>query len=590
MAFIWSSITRPMRSALLRVHDPVQRIQFKIFYFVFLLNFLKIAGFITLAVFQDDHEKFVTSVIAVIMTVVVLKYLLTKPQSLNIIIHFGILTGVFFLFNSIFYLKAGLSLLSIQSVFMISMWSFYALKGKWGFFYSVLAVIPLFYSMIFDGVVQIPVDHAQQAFFLFMTVTNLGITFTALFYYRNFLFQTIASKDKLFRELQEVNSKQRMFFSSMSHELRTPLNSVVGMTNILMDGHTNQEQKENLDILKLSADNLLNLINNILDINKFDLGKVELEAIEFSLNQLLQNAFAGLKIGAREKEIDFILTIDPELEHTNVIGDPTRLLQVILNLGSNAIKFTEKGHVKIEVKVLEKMNASAALRFSVHDTGLGMTEEAQQHVFDPFKQASSDTSRKFGGTGLGLSIVRQLIGLHGSQIHVESKLNEGTLFYFDLTYTLCAAQSITGPKIIPLVPSSAKVSSLRILLAEDDKMNIFFMRKLFSKWGISLNIVENGLEAVKALETADYDLILMDLQMPVMNGYEATSCIRKMLNPVKANVHIIALTASLSEDIGVLVTASGMNDILSKPFRPEQLYEKLEQVPLYNFEADLANP
>ncbi len=589
MLFIWSAINRPLKATLKRIQDPVQQVQVKILYFVFLLNFVKISGFIAVAIFENDSKKLFMGAVAFILTTVILKYLLSKPKYLNLLVHCGILTGTFFLFNSIFYIQSGLTLLTIQSVFMISMWSFYALDGKWGFFYSILAVIPLFYSMIFNGNIQLPVDVAQRYFLLFMTVINLCITFTALFYYRNFLFNTIATKDQLFKALQEVNENQRMFFSSMSHELRTPLNAVVGMTNLLIDDNENKEQKENLDILKFSAENLLSLINNILDINKFDLGKVELEKIKFNLSQLLQNAFAGLKVGAKEKNLDFILTIDPLLENKNILGDPTRLLQIILNLGSNAIKFTKKGHVKIEVIALEKIEERVTLRFSVTDTGLGMTEEEQQTIFDPFKQASVGTLRKYGGTGLGLSIVKKLVHLHGSSIFVKSELHLGTSFYFDVNYALSAAVAEVNRTIIPLMPSSAEVSGLRILLAEDNMMNIFFMKKLFSKWGIRLDVAENGLEAVKLLEDKDYDLILMDLQMPVMDGYEATVCIRKMFNPVKANVYIMALTAAVSEDLNLRVTHAGMNDILGKPFRPEQLYEKLKHLPVNSFHADLVS-
>jgi signal transduction histidine kinase len=568
MIFIWSIITGPLKATLLRIQDPIQQARLKMFYFVFLLNFVKITGLFSVAIIQQDSKKLLICALAVVITIIILKLLVTKPQYLTRLIHLGILTGIFFLFNSSFYLNSGLTILTIQTIFMVCMWSFYALEGKWGFFYSIIATIPLFYDLLVDGNISMPVDVVQTYFFLYMTAINLAITFTTHYYYKNILFQTIKTKERLLKELEDVNKSQSLFFSSMSHELRTPLNSVIGMTNILIDGNENKEQRENLDILKFSAENLLSLINNILDLNKIDLGKVELEKINFNLHQLMQNACAGLKMGALEKKLDFILVVDPLLEHKNVTGDPTRLLQIILNLGSNAIKFTKNGLIKIEVQVVERVNDVVTIRFSVEDTGVGMSAEEQKHVFEPFTQASVQTTRKFGGTGLGLSIVKELVNLHHSRIQVKSELNVGTAFNFDIDYTLTTVHADLQDLSVSLVESSNEVLELRVLLAEDN-----FMKKLFSKWGIKLDVAENGLEVIKALEVNDYDVILMDLQMPIMDGYEATATIRKMSNLIKANIHIIALTASISEDLSTTVKEVGMNDMLNKPFMPQKLYE-----------------
>ena len=217
------------------------------------------------------------------------------------------------------------------------------------------------------------------------------------------------------------------------------------------------------------------------------------------------------------------------------------------------------------------------LQFSVKDTGLGMTAEQQQHVFNPFTQADSNTTRNFGGTGLGLSIVKQLLTLHHSSIVLKSELNAGAEFTFNLEYPL--AGEVPRPMMVPRMENpDVDVSELKILLAEDNMMNILFMEKLLSRWGITLDVAANGLEVMELMAQNYYDLILMDIQMPEMNGYEATMKIRELPDPVKAGIYIIALTASVSEDVHAKVLEAGMNDTLSKPFKPEQLYEKLQHV------------
>jgi len=579
MLSIWRFINRPLQKTLQSVEDPIRQALITVFYYVFLLNFVKIAAILLGAIYHHQINKIVACFLATVFTILVIKTLLIKVKHLKLLIHIGIFSGVLFLYSSTIFFKSNIALLNIQSVFMICMWSFYALKGKWGFVYSTLATIPLFYEFIVEGVAPIPLDIGQTIFIVFMTLLNFSIIFMAHYYYTNILYRTITAKNKLFEELAEVNRNKALFFSSMSHEFRTPLNSVIGMTNILLHGNENKEQKENLDILKFSAENLLVLINDILDINKIDSGNVQLEAISFNLNNLVKNAWGGLIIKANEKGLQLKLTLDPLLEHKNVIGDPTRLLQIILNLVINAIKFTNEGEVALTIAIIENGDEMVTLHFSVKDTGMGLSEEQQRYIFDPYTQASIQTTRNFGGTGLGLSIVQQLVSLHHSSIHIKSELNAGAEFYFNITYPLA-----NNTVEIRLVPDSVKplveVSRLRILLAEDNMMSVLFMKKLFSNWGIMLDVAVNGLEVIALMETKDYDLILMDLQMPEMDGFEAAVKIRRMDDVVKANIHIIALTASVSDEVNIKVTEVGMNDCLSKPFNPDRLYEKLQYLPL----------
>ena len=576
MISILTLINNPLQKTLNKVDNPIEHAHIKVFYYVFLMNVVKFCVLIPGYMLTHAYLRIGFSVLALAITLFVIDFLLKKPQYLYKLIHLALITKVAALILGTVLYNGSLTLLTIQDIFMVCMWSFYALKDKWGFHYAWLATVPLFYPIIVHGSVYMPLgvpEFSSPAFIIVLTI-NFFIIFFAHYYYSSFLYDTIDSKEKLYVELEDANRNQTLFFSNISHELRTPLNAVIGMANLLIDGNENKEQKENLDILKFSAENLLSLINDILDLNKIGAGHVELEAIPFKLKELLDNACAGLRIKATEKDLYCRVEISPELADVSVLGDPTRLLQIIFNLVGNGIKFTKKGGVEINVTKGQAAAGKILLHFSIKDTGIGMTPAQQQHVFDPFTQAGSHTTRNFGGTGLGLSIVKQLLTLHNSTIVLKSELYAGAAFTFDLEYPLAKE----APRVmVPRMENpDIDISELKILLAEDNMMNILFMEKLLSRWGITVDVAANGLEVMELMAQNYYDLILMDIQMPEMNGYEATMKIRELPDPVKAGIYIIALSASVSEDVHAKVVEAGMNDTLSKPFKPEQLYEKLQ--------------
>lgn len=572
-------LNNPLQKTLRGVSDPIQHAQITVFYYVFLMNVVKICVLIPGYIASHDYQLLGYSAMGLAMIAVIINFLLSKPEHLTKLIHVVLIIKISMLIGGTVFYNGNLTLLTIQDIFMVCMWSFYALKGKWGFHYAWIATIPLFYPIIVEGAVFIPLgmsDLSSIPFIIVLTI-NFFIIFFAHYFYSSFLYDTIESKENLYVALEDANRKQTLFFSNMSHELRTPLNAVIGMANLLIDGNENKEQKENLDILKFSAENLLSLINDILDLNKIGTGNVELEAIPFKLKELLDNACAGLRIKATEKDLYCRVALSPDLADVTVVGDPTRLLQIIFNLVGNGIKFTRDGGVEIKVTKGEAAEGRVLLHFSIKDTGIGMTPAQQQHVFDPFTQADSHTTRNFGGTGLGLSIVKQLLTLHNSAIVLKSELNAGATFTFDLDYPL--AEEAPRPMMVPRLENpDIDISELKIMLAEDNMMNILFMEKLLGRWGITIDVAANGLEVMELMSKNYYDLILMDIQMPEMNGYEATMKIRQLPDPVKAGIYIIALTASVSDDVHVKVVEAGMNDNLSKPFKPEQLYEKLQHV------------
>jgi signal transduction histidine kinase/ActR/RegA family two-component response regulator len=386
---------------------------------------------------------------------------------------------------------------------------------------------------------------------------------------------------------EKSSQVQSEFLSTMSHEIRTPLNAVIGMSNLLLMESPRADQKENLDILRFSAANLLTLVNDVLDFNKIESGKITFENIKFNLDELMQNICGAQMMKAEEKGLTFKLQVDDYLKTRYLIGDPTRLSQIIFNLVSNAIKFTTRGTVKVSVSCMEDRHNEAAIRFSIRDSGIGIAHDKMASIFEPFTQESITTTRKFGGTGLGLSIVKRLLDLQGGSISVTSEIGVGSDFSVNMEFPVSTDVIIpeeTGKKF-DATPTenmpgnkhkaALQINKLQVLIAEDNAVNVMLMKKLFSKWDIVPTVAENGERAIELLQYGNFDVILMDLQMPVLDGIEATKIIRQMVDPKKANTPIIALTASALFDIKDKVYNSGMNDYISKPFKPNELLEKI---------------
>jgi CheY-like chemotaxis protein len=363
----------------------------------------------------------------------------------------------------------------------------------------------------------------------------------------------------------------------MSHEIRTPLNAVIGMSNLLMMNNPRPDQGENLEILKFSANNLLAIVNDVLDFNKIESGKVVFENIRFNMVELMKSICGGQVIKAEEKGLTFKLDVARGLNNKILIGDPTRITQIIYNLVSNAIKFTEKGNVWVTVLCLEDRHNTMTLKFIVKDTGIGIEQKNLQIIFEPFTQESITTTRQYGGTGLGLAIVKRLLDLQGYQMSVTSEIGVGSEFSFNMEFPVSTEEPGNRSDNLSYTASDDG-NNMRVLIAEDNPVNVLLMKKLFSKWNIVPAIAENGARAVEMMQYGNFDIILMDLQMPVLNGFEASMEIRKMADPRKSNIPIIALTASALSDIREQVFGAGINDYISKPFKPEELMEKMQHL------------
>jgi PAS domain S-box-containing protein len=388
----------------------------------------------------------------------------------------------------------------------------------------------------------------------------------------------ITAKKKAEHEL--VNAKEEalqlsrakdMFISVMSHEIRTPLNAVIGMSHLLLDENPLESQKENLSILKFSAENLMTLINDVLDFTKIETGNIELEKANVDMRDLIQSITASMQYKAIQNNIYLKYNIDNDVP-AYVIGDRARLTQILLNLVSNSVKFTSKGGVNIDLKVIEQSTKSVRIRFAVSDTGIGIANDKLNTIFESFKQAEADTTRNYGGTGLGLAISKRLIELHDSRINVDSVLGEGSTFWFTITFQKIEDQTIN---------KNNKVDTglnINVLVVDDNQINRLLINKVLKKWGATADFAENGKEAIDKLEQyKNFDVVLMDIHMPVMGGLEATGVIRGKDDPYFKKLPIIALTASmLSNEMGQ-IGGAGMDDYILKPFDPKTLHDKLSR-------------
>ncbi|MEL6675837.1 MAG: ATP-binding protein [Bacteroidota bacterium] len=365
------------------------------------------------------------------------------------------------------------------------------------------------------------------------------------------------------------------FLSNMSHEIRTPMNAVIGLTNLLLESEPREDQQEYLNTIQFSGNNLLVIINDILDFNKMEAGKVELESIPFSIQEMANSIYQALIPKAKAKGLDLTIEIDAQVP-PRLMGDPVRMSQILTNLINNAVKFTLEGSVRFIMREERRDEKDITLYFGVEDTGIGIPADKLEHIFESFSQSNSNTTRKFGGTGLGLAISRELVHIYGGKLSVKSTLGEGSTFYFTLTLPLCQPEEQAGvaqknPLRLPQTTFTGLEGS-KALLVEDNKINQLVASRYLKKWGIRYEIANNGLEACEMIQQKDFDLVLMDLHMPERDGLEACRCIRAMEDPYFHQVPIIALTASVVGDILGEVIRAGMNGYVSKPFQPAELY------------------
>lgn len=364
-----------------------------------------------------------------------------------------------------------------------------------------------------------------------------------------------------------VKAKQQ-FLSNMSHEIRTPMNAIIGFTKVVLKTELSEKQKEYLNAIKISGDALIVLINDILDLAKVDAGKMIFEQTPFKLASSISAMLHLFEPKIQEKNLTLIKEYDKNIPKV-LCGDPVRLHQIILNLVSNAVKFTTTGKITVKVQLKKEEQGKVFIEFFVSDTGIGISKNKIEHIFENFQQATSDTSRLYGGTGLGLAIVKKLIEAQNGSIHVRSVLGEGSTFSFTLGFQTTTKETELDTGIAEQTPA---IKNIKVLVVEDIVLNQLLMKTLLDDFGFERDIAANGRIAIEKLETNVYDIILMDLQMPIMNGFETTEYIR---NIMKSDIPIIALTADVTTVDLAKCRAVGMNDYIAKPIDDRLLYSKL---------------
>ncbi len=380
------------------------------------------------------------------------------------------------------------------------------------------------------------------------------------------------------KDMAEAAAKAKaIFLANMSHEIRTPMNGIVGMVDILKRTPLSKEQLEYLDIIQISGANLLMIINDVLDFSKIEAGQITFESIHFNLSDEVSEVIKLLKYKADQKGLELSYSLGPDVPEM-LVGDPLRLKQVLINLCNNSIKFTTEGFVKIKVETIKLNENKVVLKFEVQDTGIGISSENQLKLFKSFSQADVSTTRKFGGTGLGLAISKNLVQLMNGNIGIQSEEGNGAVFFFSCEFVI--AQKITIMEKEEFIPSEIAVKKLKILLAEDNVINQKVATLNLAKMGHSVSVASDGIEAVELFENEVFDVIFMDVQMPGMDGVEATLAIRKweQNNNVVNRIPIVAMTANTLRSDKDIFMEAGMDDYLGKPFNSAELVRVIERI------------
>jgi signal transduction histidine kinase/ActR/RegA family two-component response regulator len=398
-------------------------------------------------------------------------------------------------------------------------------------------------------------NHIIGGFVVLRDITNLE--------------KTVRELEKAKYEAEQANKAKSEFLATISHEIRTPINGIVGMAELLKSAMLSEEEKENLKVLEHLAEALLNIINDILDFSKIEAGRMELQKSSMDIRELIADIVKSFSYTEKRQQVALNCYIDEQVPNI-IYTDSARLKQILVNLLSNAFKFTEKGKIDIHIESIREQDHEVMLLFSVTDTGIGIAKDKLKTLFQTFYQVDSTSKRKYGGTGLGLSIVKKLVELMGGKIGVESEEGLGSKFSFEMTFEKVNKSSINEELSIKIY--SEKDMKLHILVVEDSKVNQLLIKKILVQKNWVVETANNGKEALEKLEKEDYDLILMDIQMPVMDGYEASKIIREKEKITQKHIPIIALTANSTEEDQRKSIEAGMDEYLTKPIKSENLY------------------
>jgi signal transduction histidine kinase/CheY-like chemotaxis protein len=486
--------------------------------------------------------------------------------------------------NSTWSLTKDYKIIAASQVYKDDMKRIFGVDVGPGFDVSQLFLLPNYpdefkqqYNTVFNGN-SVSVDYIfQEEHFELTAVPIRNVeeeVAGAVFFARNITYRKKTEQELTNAKIkaEEATLAKAQFLSNMSHELRTPLNGIIGLTNILLSEEYLPHQLQHLQVLKYSSDHMLVLINDILDFNKIEAGKVTLDEEPFNLMETIEKVHSFFYRESADKGLSFEIKANKQLNRL-VKGDVTRLRQVLTNVIGNAIKFTEKGSIMFSVLVQEYLSDKhCTLRFSITDTGIGIAHDKLDRIFETFGQEDQHTTRKYGGTGLGLTISKKLLELMGSKLQVESAPGKGSHFWFDITFECSPEKQIVSEQ--KKISEMQLFGNLHILVAEDNPINMMVVNKILEKWAAKVSKAVNGAEAVELVSKNKYDLILMDLQMPVMDGLTAVENIRLF----NKDIPIIALTATSYETMVTDLHAKGLTGFVQKPFKPEELHHKISSI------------
>lgn len=579
---MFAGISKKYRAILVKEHRPLIRARIRLLTFVVMGFIIQRLGIV---IFLNVHPYF-TGRSAIVLCILLLDLLLIfTPVSRKVLTHILLVNVIFLLWSGILGFAQGLTVVGIQYLLIIISLSYYLLGSAWGLAYSLVNILSIIILILLPGYTGLKITYNDQHLnihiFNFVLISNFLIILFIHYYFFNAFKRTgqneqqhKANLKKALRRSQSISTAKTNFLSRMSHELRTPLNAVVAMANILQESDEKVNEKENLEVLLFSANNLMFIINEILDFDKIDSGKIILQKRPLRLDNFLNKIGHAFSTQAAVKGLKFTQHIDKSLDRLQINADHDRLSQIFFNVVANAIKFSAAGTVSLNAELLSQDSTKIALLFTIKDTGISISADQQMDILDPYGQKNSATDQQHYGTGLGLTIANKLLMLNGSHLRIHSVEGEGNTLTFQMKFNLIKDHQ--GDQIVSPARAVNHLESLRILIAEDNPVNVFVLKKMLSQWNIVPQVTENGKEAIEALITSDFDIILMDINMPVMDGFEASRKIRELPDQKKAQVHIIAVTASTDVDIDTHPDKQYINDCILKPFPPKLLLEKLD--------------
>ncbi|RZM24807.1 MAG: response regulator [Pedobacter sp.] len=514
--------------------------------------------------------------------VVSLLLLMKYPWRASAHVLIGALTVV--VWSNALLFSNGVNSTTVQYSILSMSLAYYLLGTRWGACYAAANALPMIGIAIVEdyaaGIYGPQLHYNMHAYTLILT-----FNYVLLMYIHYTFFSTNRKvqlqESKLKKNLQqaalsarELAQTKANFLSTMSHELRTPLHAVIGMANLLRVEGSEKDRQENLEILRFSAENLMSTVNDILDFSSIERENIVLENNLFSPLTLLRNIYGALTPLANEKGIQLNYRPEPEQRELFLIGDQTRLSQILFNLLGNAIKFTAKGKVVLEVNAEQPDNALTTLHFRITDTGTAIPPEHMKTIFHPFVQVAGRSETRYRGTGLDLTIAFNLVRMLGGDLHLQSEEGKGTAFSFSLSYQTADK----SPGQLDQQDHQSSLKGLRVLIAEDEVINVILLKKVLARWEIIPDVVENGAQALQAIAQKNYHVVLMDINMPIMDGFEASKKIRQLADRSKAAIPIIAVTASIVAVKEEALANPSINDWLLKPFNPDYLFEKLQQI------------